>query len=253
MKIDITLPTDLNEIPLLRYQKFIEMQQKSNDEEFIAQKMIQIFCGIELKEVLHIKMKDLNELIEHFTKIFKQRPKLIREFKIDKHKFAFIPNLENITFGEYVDIEHNLQDWKTYHKAMAVMYRPIKEQYKDKYSIVDYEPNEDMQELMKFAPLDVALSASFFLQNLGIELLNATMTYLKSELTKMTDSLNSQNENNLQSAGAGIVQSINALKEIYPSMTRSQDYDLLNVSPILPSKSKKREIENRELKRQMKR
>ena len=38
MKIDITLPTDLNEIPLLRYQKFIEMQQKSNDEEFIAQK-----------------------------------------------------------------------------------------------------------------------------------------------------------------------------------------------------------------------
>ena len=45
---------------------------------------------------------------------------------------------------------------------MAVMYRPIKEQYKDKYSIVDYEPNEDMQDLMKFAPLDVALSASFF-------------------------------------------------------------------------------------------
>jgi hypothetical protein len=259
MKIDITLPTDLNEIPLLRYQKFIEMQQKSNDEEFIAQKMIQIFCGIELKEVLHIKMKDLNELIEHFTKIFKQRPKLIREFKIDKHKFAFIPNLENITFGEYVDIEHNLQDWKTYHKAMAVMYRPIKEQYKDKYSIVDYEPNEDMQELMKFAPLDVALSASFFLQNLGIELLNATMTYLKSELTKMTDSLNSQNENNLQSAGDGIVQSINALKEIYPSMTRSQDYDLLNARlrltqclTYLTFEKQKREIEDREIKRQMK-
>ena len=77
MKIDITLPTDLNEIPLLRYQKFIEMQQKSNDEEFIAQKMIQIFCGIELKEVLHIKMKDLNELITHFTKIFQQRTKPI--------------------------------------------------------------------------------------------------------------------------------------------------------------------------------
>jgi len=248
MKIDITLPTDLNEIPLVRYQKFIEMQQKSNDEEFIAQKMIQIFCGIELKEVLHIKMKDLNELIEHFTKIFKQRPKLIREFKIDKHKFAFIPNLENITFGEYVDIEHNLQDWKTYHKAMAVMYRPIKEQYKDKYSIVDYEPNEDMQELMKFAPLDVALSASFFLQNLGIELLNATMTYLKSELTKMTDSLNSQNENNLQSAGDGIVQSINALKEIYPSMMKSQDYDLLNVSPISRSKNKKGKLKTEKLK-----
>lgn len=248
MKIDITLPTDLNEIPLLRYQKFIEMKEKSNDEEFIAQKMIQIFCGIELKEVMHIKMKDLNELIEHFTKIFKQRPKLIREFKIDKHKFAFIPNLENITFGEYVDIEHNLQNWKTYHKAMAVMYRPIKEQYKDKYSIVDYEPNEDMQELMKFAPLDVALSASFFLQNLGIELLNATTTYLKQELTKMTDSLNSQNENNSPSAGGGIQVSINALKEMSQDLIKSQNYDLLNVLPISRSKSKKTKLKTEKLK-----
>jgi hypothetical protein len=248
MKIDITLPTDLNEIPLLRYQKFIEMKEKSNDEEFIAQKMIQIFCGIELKEVMHIKIKDLNELIAHFTKIFNQRPKLIREFKIDKHKFAFIPNLENITFGEYVDIEHNLQNWKTYHKAMAVMYRPIKEQYKDKYSIVDYEPNEDMQDLMKFAPLDVALSASFFLQNLGIELLNATTTYLKQELTKMTDSASLVSENNSQSVGGGIQVSINALKEMSQDLMKSQSYDLLNVLPISPSKSKKTKLKTEKLK-----
>jgi hypothetical protein len=247
MKIDITLPTDLNEIPLVRYQKFIEMKEKSNDEEFIAQKMIQIFCGIELKEVMHIKMKDLNELIVHFTKIFQQRPKLIREFKIDKYKFAFIPNIENISFGEYVDIEHNLQNWKTYHKAMAVMYRPIKEQYKDKYSIVDYEPNEDMQELMKFAPLDVALSASFFLQNLGIELLNATMTYLKKELKTMTHSANLVSENNSPKTGVGIAQSINALEEMLPDMMRSQSYDLLNVSPISPSKNKKEKLKTEKL------
>jgi len=48
---------------------------------------------------------------------------------------------------------------------MAVMYRPIDEQYKDKYSIVDDDPNEEMKELMTFAPLDVASSASFFFQN----------------------------------------------------------------------------------------
>ena len=47
MKIDITLPTSLTEIPLIRYQKFMEMKDKSNDEEFIAQKTIQIFCGLE--------------------------------------------------------------------------------------------------------------------------------------------------------------------------------------------------------------
>ena len=242
MKIDITLPTGLNEIPLLRYQKFIEMKDKSNDEEFIAQKTIQIFCGIELKEVMQIRLKDLNQLIKHFTDIFSQRPGLIRQFKIGEHSFGFIPNLENISFGEYIDIEHNMQNWNTYHKAMAVMYRPIKEQYKDKYSIVDYEPNPDMQELMKFAPLDVALSASFFLSNLGIELLKATTSFLQKEMKMIMDSASTQKEVNSPKTGDGIVQYINALEEMLPDMMRLQNSDLLNVSPISRSRKKKTKL-----------
>jgi hypothetical protein len=160
MKLDIILPDSLSEIPLLRYQKFIEMKEQSNDDEFIANKMIQIFCSIELRDVMSIKM-------EHFTKVFQEKPKFKTRFKIKDIEFGFIPKLDEISFGEYVDLENHLQNWKTYHKAMAVMYRPIKEEYKDKYSIVDYEPNEDMQELMKFAPLDVAISASVFFYNLG--------------------------------------------------------------------------------------
>ena len=44
MKLDILLPNSLSEIPLSRYQEFIAMKEKSNDEELIANKMIQIFC-----------------------------------------------------------------------------------------------------------------------------------------------------------------------------------------------------------------
>jgi hypothetical protein len=242
MKLDIILPTTLSEIPLVRYQKFIEMKEQSNDDEFIANKMIQIFCSIELRDVMSIKMKDLNELIEHFTKVFQEKPKFKTRFKIKNIEFGFIPKLDEISFGEYVDLENHLQNWKTYHKAMAVMYRPIKEEYKDKYSIVDYEPNEDMQELMKFAPLDVAISASVFFYNLGSELLSLLMSYLQNEVTKMTRSMNTPNEANLESAGAGIQASINALQEISPSLMRLPERDLLNVSPISPSKSKKRKL-----------
>lgn len=162
MNINLLLPTSLSEIPLSRYQQFIEMKEASNDDEFIAQKMIQIFCGIELSETRKIQMKDLNKLIVHFGNVFKEKPKLIRQFKIKDIEFGFIPKLDEITFGEYVDLENHLLNWKTYHKAMAVMYRPIKEKKGEKYSIIDYEPNEDMQDLMKFAPLDVAISSSIF-------------------------------------------------------------------------------------------
>ncbi len=238
MKVDLILPTSLSEIPLSRYQEFIEMKESSNDDEFIANKMIQIFCGIKLKQVATIPMKDVNQLITHFTKVFSEKPRLIRQFKIKDIEFGFIPKLDHITFGEYVDLENHLQNWKTYHKAMAVMYRPIKEKYKNTYSIVDYEPNEDMQDLMKFAPLDVAISSSVFFWNLGNELLNLTISCLQKELKTMISS-NIAKDSNLVSNGGGIIQSMHSLREMLPSLTKSQDTDLLNVSPISRSRNKK--------------
>jgi hypothetical protein len=247
MKVDLLLPTSLSEIPLSRYQDFIAMKEKSNDEEFIAQKMIQIFCGIKLNEVAKIQMKDLNELIAHFTKVFNERPQLIRQFKIKNIEFGFIPKLDDITLGEYVDLENHLQNWKTYHKAMAVMFRPIKNTNKDKYEIVDYEPNEDMQELMRFAPLDVAISASVFFWTLGSELLNSTISYLQRETKKMTASTNTAKDINSPNIGDGIAASMRSLQEILPSLTRLQQQDLLNVSRISPLKSKKTKLKQENL------
>ena len=242
MKLDILLPNSLSEIPLSRYQEFVAMKEKSNDEELIANKMIQIFCGLELGEVAKIKLKDLNGLIKHFTEVFSEKPQLIRNFKIKNIEFAFIPNLENISFGEYVDLEHHLKDWKTYHKAMAVMFRPIKDKFQDKYSIVEYEPNEDMQELMRFAPLDVAISASVFFWSLGSELLQATLTYLKNELTKSKDLTNFRKEFSLENNGVGIHQYMDSLETTLQSLTQLQNTDLLNVSPIYRSSNKKTKL-----------
>lgn len=242
MKLDILLPNSLSEIPLSRYQEFVAMKEKSNDEELIANKMIQIFCGLQLGEVAKIKLKDLNGLIKHFTEVFSEKPQLIRNFKIKNIEFGFIPNLENISFGEYVDIEHHLKDWSTYHKAMAVMFRPIKEKHKDKYSIIEYEPNEDMQDLMKFAPLDVAISASVFFWSLGSELLQATLTYLKNELTKSKDLTNFRKEFSLENNGVGIHQYMDSLETTLQSLTQLQNTDLLNVSPIYRSSNKKTKL-----------
>ena len=200
MKLDILLPTNLSEIPLSRYQEFIAMKEKSNDEEFIAQKMIQIFCGMKLGEVAKIKMKHLNELIAHFTKVFSEKPQLIRKFKIKNIEFGFIPKFDDISFGEYVDIENYMKDWKTYHKA---------------------------------------LSSSFFLSSLGIELLKATQTYLQKELKKMKKDLtNSAKEQILDVPGVGMEVSMDWLTETLQSLMKLQSTSLLNVLPISPSKNK---------------
>jgi hypothetical protein len=244
MKLEINVPSSLSEIPLKHYQEFLKIQADSNDEEFVAQKMIEIFCGITLKDVVKMKLTSLNELIAHFTKLFSEKPKFQNRFKIisddGELEFGFIPELEHISFGEYVDLENHLTNWDSYHKAMAVMYRPIVKTRKDKYDIMPYEPNKDFQELMKFAPLDVVIASSVFFWSLGNELLTATLNYLEKEMKKNKNlSTTFQKQLNLQNDGDGINQYMLSLKATLQDLTTLPTSNLLNVLPISPSKSKK--------------
>jgi hypothetical protein len=244
MKLEIDIPTSLSEIPLKSYQQFIKLQKDSNDEEFIAQKMVQIFCGLEFKDIAKMKLTSLNELIQHFVKLFAEKPKFQNRFKIKTQEgeieFGFIPELEAITFGEYVDLESHLMSWDDYHKAMAVMYRPVMRTRKDKYEIMPYEANQDFEELMKFAPLDVVLASSVFFWTLGSELLEATLSYLEKEMKKNKNLITTfQKQLNLPNDGDGINQYMLSLKETLQDLTRLQDTDFLCVSPISPSRSKK--------------
>jgi hypothetical protein len=247
MKLEINVPSSLSEIPLKHYQDFLKVQADSNDEEFVAQKMIEIFCGITLKDVVKMKLTSLNELIAHFTQLFSEKPKFQNRFKITSEEgeieFGFIPELEQISFGEYVDLESHLTNWDSYHKAMAVMYRPIIKTRKDKYDVLPYEPNKDFQELMKFAPLDVVIASSVFFWNLGSELLTATLNYLENEMkknTKLTTTF--QKQLNLQNDGDGINQYMQSLRETLQDSMRLPITNLLNVSPISSLKSKKQTL-----------
>ena len=238
MKLELTIPTSLNEIPLVNYQEFIKMRQKTTDDEFMAQKMIEIFCGIKLKEIVNLKMTEVNKLILHFNELFSHTPKLIPTFKIGELEFGFITNLEDISFGEYVDLESNLKSWETYHKAMAVMYRPITRKAKSKvkgeetYEIQQYTGADEFAELMKYAPLDVVLGSSVFFWSLGNELLIATMDYLEKEVkTNKNLSATLAKQLNLENNGDGINQYMQSLKETSLSLTKLPEWDYLNVLP----------------------
>lgn len=249
MEVQIKVPSTLNEIPLKHYQDFLSVQKNSSDEEFVAQKMVEIFCGIRLAEVAKIKLTSLNELIAHFTKLFEQTPKFTPTFKIGEIEFGFIPELEEITFGEYVDLDSHLQSWDNFHKAMAVLYRPIKTRKGEKYDIKEYDPNADMQELMRFAPLDVCISASLFFWTLESELLQATLNYLEKQMKKdksLSQTLAKQL--NLAKDGDGISHFMQSLKETSLSLTKSPNQDLLGVSPISRSRSKKTKLKDDNLK-----
>jgi len=225
MKLKITVPNKLSEINLLQYQKFLSIAKDNEDSEFLHQKMVQIFCGIDLKEVAQIKYKDVAEITTTISTMFNVNHKHIPTFKMGGVEFGFIPNLDEMTFGEYTDLDTYITDWDNMHKAMAVLYRPItKKGLNNTYEIEEYKGSATYSDVMKHIPLDVCLGATVFFYSLGNELLKATIHYLENN-KEIQDILQHQT---LELNGVGIVQSMLLLKETLTDLTQLQDYRFIN-------------------------
>ena len=219
MKLEITIPTKLSEIKLSQYQAFLKIAKDNEDSEFLHQKMVQIFCGIDLKDIALIKYKDVNEITASLNNMFASSNQLIPKFKLGGTEFGFIPNLDDMTFGEYTDLDTYITDWDMMHRAMAVLYRPIKNKgLNGTYDIEDYNGTVTYGDVMKYAPLDVVLGATVFFYNLGNALLNATINYLEKD----TEVQNILLQGNLDKDGDGIVQSMLLLKETLQDLTKLQ-------------------------------
>jgi hypothetical protein len=209
MKLQITIPTSLSEITLEQYQKFLSIAKDNPDGEFLQHKMVEIFCGIDLKNAAKISFKDVNEITTNLSNLFTQKYDLKRTFKIGNTEFGFITNLDEITLGEYTDLDKYISDWDMMHNAMAVLYRPITKKLKDKYQIEEYNGSYTYCDAMKFMPLDVALGAVVFFYNLGNELLKSTIHYLENN----KEFQNIVNNHNLEVNGVGIHHSMLLLRE----------------------------------------
>jgi hypothetical protein len=220
MKINITIPETLNEITLYQYQRFEKLISNNEPSDFVNQKTIEIFCNIELKDVARIRIAEVSEILTHINNLLKQKPKLTNTFKLGVYEFGFIPKLEDITSGEYIDLESYLSDTQTLHKAMAVLYRPIKNKTKSLYTIEEYsKDSQDMAEVLKYMPLDVALGSMLFFWTLLNDCVNGLADFIQSEVEQ-----SEQAKNILEKNGVGINHSMQQLKEMYSNLMPLQGF-----------------------------
>jgi len=227
MKLEISIPTELKEIKLAQYQAFLKIAKDNEDEEFLNQKMVQTFCNIDLKDVAEIRFKDVLEITASLGKMFDVKShKFINRFKLGGVEFGFIPELEDMSFGEYTDLDTYIGDWDNMHKAMAVLYRPItKKGLNNTYEIEKYNGSITYSDVMKHAPLDIVFGANVFFYNLGNELLKSTMNYLENNKQMQTI----LQQHNLENDGVGSVQSMLLLKETLQDLIQLPNYQLTSV------------------------
>jgi len=176
MELKLNIPTKLSEITLRQYKKFIEIGKINQDPTFIQAKMIEIFCGVSHKFATLMKYNDVEEITGDINKLLLQQPSLVTTFKLNGIEYGFIPDLDNMTLGEYIDIDTYTGEYENIEVAMNVLYRPIIKKIKNKYIIEDYNPKN--KDIMLDMPMDAVVSSLFFFLNLGLELTEITLSYL---------------------------------------------------------------------------
>jgi hypothetical protein len=200
----IVIPNSLNEITLGQYQEFYKLNDVE-DVKVVERRMIEIFCQVPMKYVNQMKAIDVKDIIQILTQMLENKPSLVNLFKMDGVEFGFIPDLDDMTFGEYVDLDTFIGDTNNLHRAMNVLYRPVKIKRSGRYQIEDYD--SDKHERMLNMPMDAVISSILFFYHLGIDLSQIMMdsSKLKNEKNMMQYLISEEN-------GGGISPSFTSLK-----------------------------------------
>lgn len=217
MKLEVNVPESLNEITLEQYQRFDKINTEENqDSNFLLHKTVEIFCGLELKDIASIRVTSIKEILGDIDKIFAEKTDLVPTFILGGIEYGFIPKLDDMTIGEFIDLDENLTEWETIHKAMAVLYRPINYKKEGKYLIEEYT-GLDNAEVFKKMPVGIAMGAMVFFYRLNNELLEIILNYLKQEAPNQ---MNTEALVALERSGAGSSQFMDSLRGMLPvSMT----------------------------------
>ena len=157
----------------------IFVEENNEDGRFVKAKMLEIFCKIGLKEVYRMKYKDSEEVLSILEKTFNDKPSLVRKFKLGKTQYGFHPQLDDLTFGEYIDLDTYIGDWDNIEKAMNVLYRPIITSIGEKYAIDEYNTEND--KYLLDMPMSAVTSSIFFLMKLGADLSNHILKSLEKD------------------------------------------------------------------------
>lgn len=216
MKETIIVPTELSEITLGQMQYFHRKNEGIDDDERNALALM-TFCGVKHSLISKAPQKSLKRALFILSRTLNQNPIFQNQFTMNGIEYGFIPNLDEMSFGEFVDLQKYQGSFDETHNLMAILFRPITSRQDSRYSIKAYNGQED-GEAMKEMPVDVALGAKVFFWNLGRDL----TSYILNSLTEQEIQMHSNNRS--AKNGDGSVPLSDYVKTILEGLKMSQPY-----------------------------
>jgi hypothetical protein len=180
-----------SDVTLEKWVKLVDLHKGSRSNE--ALETITALSDIPKQLVNELGIKDVAIIMDKIAELQRKSDGRLRNvITVEGKDYGFHANLEDITLGEWADIETfiKLGIEKQMPEIMAVLYRPIIERKNDKYIIEAYDGNITIRaEEFKKMKAEQVQSAMVFFWNLGNELLKILPLYLTERVKKIQELL----------------------------------------------------------------
>lgn len=233
MEINITIPESWQDVSLQQYLKFYKAMKPYEGSEEYSTKIIEIaayyLCNIDAITLVKLPLETFNEVSKALMHLILsgKKQELVKSFEIGGIKYGFVTNLDQMTYGEYVDLVTYSKD--VYENAAlmcSILYRPILEEHKGTYRIQEYKgTNENQIELFyQKLTMDIIFGALSFFLRLQNDLSNSTLTYTTETIVKMMEETPTSTAAQILAESGVCTQQLQLLQEmIQQSSTQSQD------------------------------
>ena len=204
---DYLIPQKWTEVSLGSYQKFSEATTDETDEHTANLNAISALIGVPMEVLEKCKKNDIDEVIQVLGKLTEVVPNTTLNLivEIDGKRYGFHPNLKDITFGEFVDLDNYLENpLENLHKVMGVLYREITFEKKGKYTIEEYDSLKALKNAELFKDklsIGTVNGAAAFFLNIGKEYQAIMLSSFKANSKKMLSK--QQNKRSVES-GVGM-------------------------------------------------
>lgn len=243
IKINLEVPTQLSDITLGEYQEYMSVMkniQKDHEEEvteeserFVHLKMLQIFCGVDLRESYKLPINVFSSVIEQINVVLDYPAPLVKAFHLEvdgeKKRFGLIPDIYKMSFGEYVDLDVFINDWSTMHEAMAVLFRPILNNFDKYYEIEEYTSTKKYASDFKRLSMDIVFGVLVFFYRLGMKLAKSIGISSLKNLKEIRQKDSNLEKRFLEKHGVGINQFTLSLEETFVHFLRLPNSHFNNV------------------------
>ncbi|MBP92917.1 MAG: hypothetical protein CMC55_02235 [Flavobacteriaceae bacterium] len=180
-----------SDVTLEKWVKLVDLHKGSRSDE--ALETITALSNIPKQLVKELGIKDVAIIMEKISELqSKADGRLRNTITVEGKEYGFHPELEDITLGEWADIETFIKSGieTNMPEVMAVLYRPIVEKKNKKYVIEAYDGNIAIRaEEFKKMKAEEVQSALVFFWSFGSELLKILPSYLTERTEQIRKTL----------------------------------------------------------------